>query len=157
MMCGVMVQLALIFGAHHVSRSPFRESLRGQTRALEAAPSLSSKGAVVFVSHSSAFACQSAPSKNPLQTGDGLVVERLAALVEIAVGFELSRDGAPVEPGLLLSPRPLVGFGRRRGLQVRGWLWGRFQVRIAHLIIWLRRRLEPRQRRAQRTRAEAQQ
>jgi hypothetical protein len=61
-----------------------------------------------------------------------------------AAGHGLARKPAP--PGRLLSPRPLVGFGWRgflrrtlgRGLRV----WG-----------WLQRRVEPRQRRAQRIKA----
>jgi len=48
-----------------------------------------------------------------------------------------------------LSPRPLVGFGGRRGLRSGLTLWP-----IGHDVgLWGRRRLEPRQRRAQRIEA----
>jgi len=44
----------------------------------------------------------------------------LQALTEWIEGFRQHRRAN----GRRLSPRPLVGFGGRRGLRQRGWLWG---------------------------------
>jgi hypothetical protein len=56
--------------------------------------------------------------------------------------------------GRRLSPRPLVGFGWRRGLRERSWLWrGFFQPRLSWYEVSSFRRVELPQRRAQRIQA----
>jgi hypothetical protein len=60
--------------------------------------------------------------------------------------------------GRRLSPRPFVGFGWRRGLRLRVWLWGRRGGLLSSRRRSLRGlsfacRLEPRQGRAQRIEA----